>query len=509
MVARKIDDFVAWYEVFRRDQGKRALSDADRKSYARHMQIIILDLLAAWEGDPSKFIGYSRGGHAFRPGGSYWDPTTDESILSERIFIGLIDFLSAVDLIENHVIDAGFQNISSRMRASEALVNQFRERGLNWTSIAIDPNAEVIFVNKEYETGNKDKYGNKIVRKRYIPLPKSETFDLEQARANLRRINTNLQSTFINLDVTDETLAAIRARWTDDEDEGPEPREPFEHANRTLRRIFSETYENGGRFYGGWWQGIPSEYRKFIEIDGAMTREMDFSSMQPRLMYAEVGQKPPKDAYALPDWHKEVRPYAKKAFNQIINSDKSSRHESQWRRFAPDLSPIPKPANWNKRWGPDKDKIRCQLFLELFGRPYTDLIRDLLGLHKPIDEFFFSKAWGPMQRRDSDIAERTMLKLLDRDVPITALPIHDSFIVRRGGEDALFAAMAEAFEEVTGTPGDIDLEEAVYDAPDDYEGPRLVRVDQKFIGETKEWIINSPTYHRREHEWEMANGPID
>ena len=286
-VAEQIEEFVARYEAYRRNKEERALSKDDRTKYVRHMQIILLDLLAAWEGDETIFIGYSRGGHAFRRGGSYWDQSQDKPILSERIYLGLIDFLHAEDFIENHVMPPGREDMSSRMRANDRLKNKFRERGLNWTSIVTDLEAEVIFVNEPIKEKKPDKTAEKIwkkirkkkkKKKRLIPPPKSDSFDIEAARANLRRINANLQTTFISLVVSDVELGKIRARLVMDEASSEEPREPFELSNRTLRRIFSlGGYENGGRFYGGWWQGIPSQYRKFIEIDGAMTREMDFS----------------------------------------------------------------------------------------------------------------------------------------------------------------------------------------------------------------------------------------
>ena len=110
-------------------------------------------------------------------------------------------------------------------------------------------------------------------------------------------------------------------------------RSPVDFSQRQLRRIFAlSSFSNGGRFYGGWWQGIPSKFRKYIQIDRAVTVELDFSTLQPRILYASVGLKPPPDSYLLPGWPDDIRPVTKKLFSQLINSDKSSRNPKQWHR---------------------------------------------------------------------------------------------------------------------------------------------------------------------------------
>jgi len=489
------------YEGYRAERGIRGLSDADRTSYARHADIVLLDLFSAYDGDSTKYVGYSRGKANFVKGGCYWDTTRNQAILSERIFVGLIDFLADSGFVENHIAKAGYGAYSSRMRATEKLAELFRLHNVTGAHIGADLDAPVIFVRDE--------------NKKLIPLPEPDGFDLEAAQRNLRRINANLQSTFINLDVPDATLEELIRRKATDEAERDEPSEPFEFTNRTLRRIFAlGGYENGGRFYGGWWQSVPGDYRKFIEIDGAMTREMDFTSIQPSIMYAEAGAEREGDTYIPPGWPDEVRPFGKKAFNQMINSDPSSAHENQWHRFAPDIAienaPQIVPAMPKKlraRLRAIIDQRKRDAFEERFGSPYHQLLLDLLAMHGSISSFFFSKAWGRMQRLDSDIAERVMINLLDADVPITALPIHDSFIVRRGAENRLLHAMHEAFEEVVGVECDVELSEAVYDPPEGYE-PKLVPIEA-LREDVQQWMVDSRRYHVREYEWTFVHGPID
>ena len=71
-------------------------------------------------------------------------------------------------------------------------------------------------------------------------------------------------------------------------------------------------------------------------IDGAITVELDYSTIQPRILYATAGAEPPEDSYILPGWGEDLRPVTKKLFSQLLNSDETSRNPRQWHRFALD-----------------------------------------------------------------------------------------------------------------------------------------------------------------------------
>ena len=495
-----VSDIKNTYLESRKEQGIRGLSESEAESYFRHFEIVLADLASAWSADPELYIGYSRSKKYFVEGGSYWDYENGSPFISERIFLRVIDFLEHQQLIENHVAKQGFSDISSRMRAAPGLQILFDEFEVNWACILTDPNAPVIFVK---DTENKN----------FISFPEPGKFDFEASRKNIRRINENLQSSLINLSISDDDFELIRRRLSRVGEQGivettdnDEFREPLEFSNRSLRRIFSlGSFSNGGRFYGGWWQGLPSEYRKFIEIEGSVTREMDYATLQPHMLYAFVDREPPEDSYILEGWDVSLRPLIKKAFNQLVNSNPSSRNPKQWHRFGPDLDPDPLPVDWGEMSLSQKIKSRRREFEKLTGRSYSDLLSDLIKFHEPIENDFFSSAWGATQNLDSQIAERVMIKLLDNSPPITALPIHDSFIVRRGGEKVLHNAMIESFSEVIGTKCKIDLDEAVYDPPEGYDGPSLVNMSD-IKTETKSYMETHRTYHIRDEQWRKVHG---
>jgi hypothetical protein len=121
-------------------------------------------------------------------------------------------------------------------------------------------------------------------------------------------------------------------------------------------------------------------------------------------------------------------------------------------------------------------------------------------MHKPIDKFFFSEAWKWLQRIDSEIAEKVMLKLLDHSC--TALPIHDSFIVRSSAEGRLREAMNEAFEEVVGVAAKVDRDATVYDGFSERDVADLY----DYIHTAREDLYKRSGYYRRLIEWQSVWG---
>ena len=485
------------YFFLRRAKGKRVVNRADIPKYLRHFENIIVDLHSAWQSDPSLYVGYSRGKGNYTKEGAYWDAVKARPYLSQEMYLGVIEYLSEVGLVENHIAKSGHNRFSSRMKATPNLIERIDERKINWASASIDFDASAIIVKDE--------------NKKVISPPNEPRFDLARAETNLRRINENLESSLINLNISDAEFCSLQNQLrtnADDETDidDDEYIEPIDFSSRYLKRIFAHgSFRWGGRFYGGWWQYVPSKYRKFIEIEGCITCEMDYSTLMPRILYAKVGVRPPKDSYVVPGWDEGIRKIAKKAFNQLINSSEDSRNERQWHRFAPNLTPDPLPKGWVNMKKHQRSELRRMEFRKLTGREYTELLRDLKAMHEPIDQYFFTQAWKWLQRMDSDIAERVMLRLLDEQV--TSLPIHDSFIVRRGAEDLLLRVMNQAFREIVGVDGQIDRDETVYDPPPGYDGPRIIR-GSDLIDKTKKHIIECSSYHRRAYEWEQVWGPL-
>lgn len=109
------------------------------------------------------------------------------------------------------------------------------------------------------------------------------------------------------------------------------------------------------------------------------------------------------------------------AFNVLLNAE--SRHAA-----------IGAIANEiTTRYGPQDARTRAVRLMEAMKRRHAAMARHFhtgIGLRR--------------QNLDSHIAERVMLKLLNKG--IVALPLHDSFMVPANDHDALARAMDEALE---------------------------------------------------------------
>ena len=161
------------------------------------------------------------------------------------------------------------------------------------------------------------------------------------------------------------------------------------------------------------------------------------------------------------DWDEEYRDVYKKAFNQLINS--KPRVQNNLSLLSPDLKPQPLPAGWDDMNKHQKKKHQLAEFKRLTGREYTELLTDLIEYHEPIKDYFFSQSWKWLQRIDSDIAELVIFKLIGKGIP--SLPIHDSFIVplddKVNNLAELYKAMEQAFEDVMGVKGKVDIKDFI------------------------------------------------
>jgi hypothetical protein len=207
---------------------------------------------------------------------------------------------------------------------------------------------------------------------------------------------------------------------------------PFENQSRKfVRRIFNNaTWDDGGRFYGGWWQRLPKEWRNKITIFGLPTHEIDYSGLHIVIMYAMEGidywKEIGKDPYQIEGYEKSerMRLLLKQVLLTAIN--------------AKDRTAAVKAVNWevNK----DKEEFGWVKAEEL---DIGDLIDSFALTHSPIKRHFFSNYGVILQRIDSIIAEHVINEMTKRMVPV--LCIHDSFIAMAAFETDLNSYMQEAF----------------------------------------------------------------
>ena len=154
-------------------------------------------------------------------------------------------------------------------------------------------------------------------------------------------------------------------------------------AMRALYRIFNRgSFSYGGRFYGTWWQQIPKKIRPQLLIDGEPTIEHDYPQLHPNMLYAQIGARLEGDAYAVDGWPRNL---VKVAFNILVNAE---NHDSALRAIALEI-------------GGEGAYARA-----------TSLIEAIKLRHPTITRVFHSDAGIRLQRRDADMAETIMRRLI-------------------------------------------------------------------------------------------------
>ena len=252
-------------------------------------------------------------------------------------------------------------------------------------------------------------------------LPTPDTYQVTTMVDNLRVINEALVKNWPDLDITDEDLAEMQDKMK--KSRGSQTDKTINLSKRILYRVFNdEAMTRGGRFYGAWWQNIPSEYRSNITINGKPMVECDYSGLHPSILYAERNLKPLIDPYAgivdarssAQHDQKKARDAAKKIFNAMLNAKQPMKSQPEGVKL----------SDFDMKWKEASHRV--------------------LELHKPILECFYSDSGARLQRIDADMAEEIMMHFVTKGTIV--LPVQDSFLVHSGYESELKKVMTEAFQ---------------------------------------------------------------
>ena len=381
----------------------RSRTAEEQLRFEHATRVLIVDLWKAVRSTPIRECSINKRSGWYSENPRYRDP-----LLTYTQMIAVFDGLLRIGFIEvtklGHFDRVTYQGNTTRFVARDELLERLQElEGHPAISIKPDFNAETIIL--------RDKVDGRKVLQEYEDTPATE-----RHRANLKKINSCFLRHWCDLEVQDTELAKLEARIANHA-----TKEPIDFSQRTLVRIFSNgSFKQGGRFYRGWWQNVPSEYRKYITIDEKRTAEFDFSQLNPHLLYhSNYKVLGSDDAYdrVLEGEHRKI---VKQAFNAMVQAStplKSCPEEI-------DMSGL------EMSWAELRDRI--------------------IKAHKPIADHFFKGVGNHLQFMDSNIAERIMLHFAGMDAP--ALPVHDSFILHHayGESGEVEEAMRRAFYEEVG-----------------------------------------------------------
>ncbi len=350
----------------------------------------------------------------------------------------------------------------TRFVATDKLLNLFHQDELFLAPLIVpqyvDPQPIKVKSRKKDEQGISRRVNHNLERSEYV----------ETMSANLKLINKTLSKHWYDLELSNDQmdgLARLRAP------KGMPPR-PVMFERRSVYRVFNDPkLQTGGRFFGAWWQDIPSSYRHFLLINGKRTVEIDYSSMHPTILYAWAGKEKPSGAYSN---ILNPKKFPKDSYSSEENSMKGFRQMIE--RCLNAMLNSPKPTTRPPRKKKEKDSNPSD-----FGLTWKEVSGAILEFHEPIKDHFFSGLGGKLQRIDSNIAERTMLHFARMGIPV--LPMHDSFIMHHGYEGYLREVMAQSFYEVVGVRAKIDIKtpdtkaKKLIEPPIDFEG---MSIDEEF-----------------------------
>ena len=330
---------------------------------------------------------------------------------SYRSIKKIYDFLKRKNFIKVK-LGSEYARQYTRIFPVKKLKTKFKNLGPKWRHYHYNNNYNSIILRN-----------NKLIGgiKKKINIPTPNTSKINKYKINLNKINRFLLKHCIALDLEDSSLNTIAHIHKRQED-----RQSINYSNVCLRRIFSRgSMLLGGRFYGGWWQSLPSKFRPHITIDGQKTSEVDFSTMSLRILYAKENIQIPdnRDLYDIglrgsKSYLSESRELIKIYINAILNDDKGN--------FRLD----------NKQ-------------LNTLKLTNNQLREKVYNTHKDISKYFSTGIGLKTMFIDSQIAEKILLHFLGKEIVV--LPVHDSFIINSEYVNDLKETMISLFKSVVGS----------------------------------------------------------
>ena len=248
------------------------------------------------------------------------------------------------------------------------------------------------------------------------------------ARSILSRYNQLLSETYIDIPFLDEPFITRTNKYNKIQ------KIPINQQNKFVRRIFSRRkWDKNGRFYGGWWQQIPSHLRRQIAINNLPTVEVDYKGLHASILAAEHGQyNKTGDIYSLGDQvfeHfdlKKQRQLVKFLVLTAINAKDKGSAFSAFRSGCPTGTP---------------EKSLKNLQLE-------QLLTAFINKHPYLEENLCNDEGIRLMFLDSQITSIIIETFTDMKKPI--LSIHDSYIVQTTDTDLLREIMKKASLSVVG-----------------------------------------------------------
>ena len=421
-INRLVDDL--WVTVVEPALGGRS-NNTGKSDPKKQLKVLLLDLYVAWLEDPTLSVGISRNNNSYLVNSRY------NALHISRKIVDIVDVLVMEDSLDylHGSYDRqgnGQFNRTSRIRPTLKLQDQFTQLTISGYDIDHHHQEETVILT-DYETDEEGNYTKANGRKKRLFIEYKDTSDTNQIRRDLAAYNDLLHHTYIDIHTLEEPYV-VRTKK-----DGTTQRIKIDQSKTFVRRIFSRaSWECNGRFYGGFWQQVGSEYRKDILINDKPTVEVDYKGLHAAILSAEQGIPTDGDRYDLGSVicprldFKQQRKAVKLLVLATINAKDRGSAFGAFRQAQPTGS-VEKTL--------DNDELG--LLLDTFVKQ-----------HPYLEDGICSDQGIRLMNVDSHITNHIINRFIELRKPI--LSVHDSYIVGTRDVELLKDCMVEASIRVVG-----------------------------------------------------------
>lgn len=421
-INKLVDDL--WTNVVEPQLGGRS-NNRGASSPEKQLKVLLLDLYVAWLDDPTLSVGISRNNN------SYTVDTRYNALHISRKIVNIVDVLVMREYLDsvNGSYDRqgnGRYNRTSRIRPTLKLQDLFATLPTSEYDIDHHCQEETVILT-DFETDEEGNYTKTNGRKKRKIIEYHDTTNTEIIRRDLSAYNDLLKQTYVDIFSLEEPYVVREKK------DGTAQRLKIDQSKKFVRRIFSrDSWECNGRFYGGFWQQIGSDYRKDILINDTPSVEVDYKGLHAAILSAEKGIPTEGDRYDLGSTvcPRLDRQQQRKVVKLLVLAGINAKDR--------------KSAFGAFRQAQREGTIEKKLTNEELGQ----LLDSFVAQHPYLEDGICSDQGIRLMYVDSQITSLIINKFVELQKPI--LSVHDSYIVGTRDVELLRDCMAEASTQIVG-----------------------------------------------------------
>jgi len=378
----------------------------------KHLRLVLVDQYVAWKTDPDvcTSISFNRNNYTVssRYNGMHISPRV-KGVCDILITNGYLDIAPGSHNRQN----PGAGNRNSRIKPTAKLEGLFKNVGLETFELSLNHNRECIILR------DKDPEDNKAKDIEYKDTPQTN-----KMRAEVQAYNQMMLGHYVDVASLEQPMI-IR----DVTRSGRPLRQhvQIDQTQKFVRRIFSRnSWENNGRWNGGFWQNLPKAMRREILINDQPTDEIDYSGLHPSILALEADSRLTGDPYDLE--------------GQVVKTIPLNQQRAVVKHLVLiAINAKSRPSAFSA-YRADREKYT--------NNQLEPLLDAFIEKHPCLEDSICTDQGIRLMNVDSQIATHVINRFVAEGKPI--LPIHDSFIVVREDQHLLRQAMSDACVEIVG-----------------------------------------------------------